>query len=158
MFRSQTDEQLAARHDPKPYITQAGQRMTAETRDRFPEPLGTNFVTLDSRVEYIPSRDPLPYVSKFSGARFSVSIRPFAEATRDQEWAPRPEFARPPVNPVLTFFREEADRYGDPAHGDYMHWLEPLFSPGIKLSGRLITPGELLHARRVLTLLQAARA
>jgi len=101
------------------------------------------------------------------GLRGATSNEAFWEVGEDIPftppiYAPRPEFDRPLTNtenPILRFFRAEVERYGDPAHGDYMRWLEPY----ARSQGRLILYGKPVidthadHARRVLILLDKMR-
>jgi len=119
MFRSQTDEQLAARHDPEPWI--AGDNGWS---DRFA--IEADALEVDSRhpaaifeprVECIPSRDPLPYTGWNTNRR---TKRP-EQHDRPNNWAPRPEFARPPVNRILEAYRAYLDAHRIDTYAEY--WL-----------------------------------
>lgn len=102
MFRSLTDAQLAERHDPKPWLEiYSGHAL------RFSKDDGGKFSPrkFAPRVETIPSRDPLPYVK--SGNRTRFGPRWFAHDPYNLAFRPRPEFARPPVNPILSAMRAE---------------------------------------------------
>ena len=73
------------------------------------------------------------------------------------EWrlAPHPMYAVHD-NPVLGYFRREVERYGNPAQGNYLAWLEGVH-PGMRLgaTGETVTPQHITHAHRVLTRLEA---
>lgn len=158
MFRSQTDAQLAAKHDLEPYVTANGTRLSAENYDRLPQPGGAATYTLHPRVECIPSRDYEPWLNPRNGDR--------AHIRRDGwTWAPRPEYARPPVNRILAAFREYRaiavwDRTSDTAMDwrDYDKAAPRLEAKSFRLYWGVrknATPAEVDHARKVFTRLAA---
>lgn len=93
-------------------------------------------------------RDPLPWqATTVYGAHLGRYPNPVPGYGH---WGPRDEFDN--HNPILRYFRDEVARYGNPAHGDYARWLEPLSEPGrMTLSGKILTAEHIDHARRVLT-------
>lgn len=159
-IRSTTDEMLAARHDPEPWVDRNG--------DRYAHPRLTGAsLSFEPRVECIPSRDPYPYVEVApgvgnTGRRYTSR----EQATSiNMTFRPRPEFARPEPNPILVAFREETDRTAEQAAywsealsrfqcdepwsvGDYMDVLEDVLDAGC-------TPSQIEGARKVLTRLVA---
>lgn len=153
IFRSQTDEQLAARWDDAPFITDFGRtNMPIGPREYAP------------RVECIPSRDRDPFVRTYNGAfARHVSAEYAAQTPRRYtngfneivvtRYSPRPEFARPPVNPILVDFREHLG-----VATLWLEWLDGGFV--LEPDGNLdalaeSTPAEIEHARKVLTRLVA---
>lgn len=125
MMRSQTDEQLAAKWDPKPWRNvDTGERSDNGNPDGR---IGTRY-TFDPRPECIPSRiwddtDPDGFV------RY------------------RPEAVRPPVNPILVAFRLFVARHtGMRLPGAAEDWLA--FGDPAEDGA---TPEQLDHARKVLT-------
>lgn len=132
MFRSQTDEQLAAKHDPKPTFRQ-GSRMDSPLR-------------YAPRIDTVPSKDPLPWITKQGNHtdryRFSENVNNVLE------FDPRPEFARPPVNRMLFDFRwmHVNQNHNTTVSRRAVAWLDSF--TGFTKS---YTPEELAHARKVLT-------
>lgn len=102
-IRSMSDEQLAARHDLEPWLGPNGVRMI------FIHPASDKALSGDwtfaPRVECIPSRDPLPFLTGLGGRCAGPSFR-FFNATAPGYFSPRREFRRPPVNPILSAFRD----------------------------------------------------
>lgn len=93
--------------------------------------------------EPIPSRDPLPYVHGFKGFGHRHS-----RLVPNGELAPRPEFARPVVNPILAAFRNWlADEFHVTVAEAAFLWL-PLIS--LDWPNPLATPVQVSDARRVL--------
>lgn len=139
IFRSTTDEMLAARFDPEPWV----------------DPDGTRHVTggwssaYAPRPEFIPSRDPEPYIST-RGTRTSMAL----EGDKFWRWSPRPEYARSEPNPILADFRNSVKGDAaslarnwlglmeeDPDMSEYVVWA-PIRNP---------LPEHIEHARKVLT-------
>jgi len=120
-IRSTTDEELAARHDKMPYVTEFGDRSS------LPREVIRGFVRanyLSPRVECIPSRDSRPWTLVDEWAGFILERHASEEAVElaigrtpdymlvDPErsrltarFDPRPEFARPETNTVLGELR-----------------------------------------------------
>jgi len=110
-FRSQTDEQLAARWDTEPW-------RDLSTGNRAAKPPSPILAIVGKwefapRVECIPSRDPEPFVRTYNGTEPKRVTPEYASQTKRRyensfgeivvtQWHPRPEYARPPVNRVLT--------------------------------------------------------
>ena len=146
MIRSTTDEMLAARFDPEPYIYESDegtQRLDAE------EALANDLGYLDPRPEFIPSRDPEPFIAAL-GTRTSMAL----EGDKFWRWSPRPEYARPEPNPILVDFRNSVNgdaaslarnwlwlMEDDPDMDDHFVWA-PIRNP---------RPAEIEDARKVLT-------
>lgn len=131
MFRSQTDEQLAAKHDPAPYDKNGIRSWTNE--HAYGE------WVFSPRVECIPSRDPFPY----QGPTGSYHANPGWLGEERLTFAPRPEFARPPVNRILKAFRtDNRERYTLSERAQL--WLDTTTIGDF-------TPAEIDHARKVLT-------
>lgn len=137
-MRSQTDEQLAARWDDAPW-----ELPETKGRARTRRAAAYEFAP---RIECIPSRDPLPYVDPATGNQLDAGAAQTERYYgRVMEWAPRPEFARPPVNLVLVHFRAQ---------------LSPVIPLRLHVRGflngitRLVSEGfsiaEIEHARKVL--------
>lgn len=105
MIRSTTDEMLAARFDPEPWLREDGLRFAYRWQGE-----GVHF---DPRPEFIPSRDPEPYRC---GAKSGYELRhqpSDISVCPDPIFAPRPEFARPGPNPILVDIRKyRAERQG----------------------------------------------
>ncbi len=109
-IRSTTDEMLAARHDGEPYVILDGgggeYLRCADHEDAIralnESPAG---YTMEHRprVECIPSRDPLPWVSILTGERYST---PAIGRFRFDPWT---AYARPEPNPILVAFRATLD-------------------------------------------------
>lgn len=137
MFRSQTDEQLAARWDSSPWDL-----MGARFRGGIPE-LGYVFAP---RVECIPSRDPRPFRDTITWTRYAAqngAVWPFNWA-----FAPRPEFARPPVNMFLSSLRRVLSDGAITPQKVVEMYLETL-------DDHPATRDDVKHARKVLTRLAA---
>lgn len=142
MFRSQTDEQLAARWDQEPWRNvDTGERSDNGNPDGR---IGTRY-TFDPRPECIPQRPQ----------RHSDDSD-FESDLTEPEWreAGLPLIARPPVNPILVNLRadlgfdstvsELANEYLDEAEGRFDNRWEDDF-----------TPEQIDHAHKVLTRLAA---
>lgn len=129
MFRSQTDEQLAARWDDEPWVNSAGGQRANEQINEWYE--------FAPRIECIPSRDPKPYGCDEGHGECHRSRIP----NPGFSWAPRPEFARPPVNGILVAFRH-------PRAATIWQFLAGLNQPEIWWPE--MTPVEIVHARKVL--------
>lgn len=157
MFRSQTDEQLAAKCDPMPTVRHSdGKRGGWDMMPNLLPGEHGAFGQLEKlefrpRVECIPSRDPEPYLRTYNGGSPKRITAEYAAQTEARyknnfgeivwtQWAPRPEFARPPVNRVLTEVR--VDR------GSLAAELALLDNPDYT---RNFTPAEINHARKALT-------
>lgn len=142
-FRSQTDEQLATQWDPFPYVTATGARCTKELMENAMYPPSA---TLSPRVEFIPSRDPEPWLHYCGQFGCTGHRESFERTGMDAEWSPHPEFARPPVNRVLVTFR--LNRRKTPpvtVQRQASAWLASLSSMAVAF-----TPAEIDHAHKVL--------
>lgn len=156
-FRSQTDMQLAARHDAAPWVDQYGTRWETGRTD----PLSS----LKPRVECIPSRDPLPWQVLGDGWQESIAHPSENESRYLPIFEPRPEYARPPVNQLLTAARaafkegatavdvlEDLDGY-QIGYPGATH-LDDYFDTPARESLRLV---EIDHARKVLARLASLK-
>jgi hypothetical protein len=151
-FRSQTDEQLAAKWDPYPWLDK-------QTKSRYSYPgarISSNKPwTFAPRVECIPSRDPLPYVdNELPSLRLPVGNLGMSH------FDPRPEYARPPVNRVLVEVRgalanppTERKLYRSSVIALYLRWLSQVDYDNA--ADDPATSDEIEHARKVLTRLAA---
>lgn len=106
MFRSTTDEMLATRFDPKPYVTHGGRR-ASQPESPF---LAWGF---DPRPEFIPSR----YADEIQELRDDIGDNPHPDdfVLERETLAEFVAYRRPEPNPILVAFREEArlQREGD---------------------------------------------
>jgi hypothetical protein len=147
MIRSTTDEMLAARFDPEPYVDATGRR--------YAHPSEFAVGTLDPRPEFIPSRDPEPWVDPdFYGSPYRIA-RVFSGTTPGVwRWSPRPEYARPEPNPILVDFRANETRQATGTAKLARLWLSVL-SDGRDwerhTGNRATSPTQIEHARKVLT-------
>lgn len=153
MIRSTTDEMLAARHDPEPYVrTYNGvdpKRITAQhasyTPSRYENGFGEIVVThFAPRVECIPSRDPEPvrYVRGFSRQGGGIGLDMLHRFPHLYVFDPRPEYTRPEPNPILVAFRE-------PKAATIWHFIASLDEPAVWWPNA--TPADIEDARKVLT-------
>ena len=150
-FRSQTDEQLSARHDPEPYSAHDGSR--AAHAHGFPTAILTFGVKFDPRPEYIPSRDSAPWAGE---SEEGAPMRYEDERVGDSIWSPRPEFARPPVNRILTAFRESVEYWGmNEAIRRYLGTFDAIEAGRLFGGPNSGDPSQRAHARKVLARLAA---
>lgn len=125
-MRSQTDEQLAARWDLRPY--------------RYPEKLDGREIRPAERVPglvFDPRPECIPSITFQQGSRGDSPIR---------------TLKRPPVNPILTELRTvlpEFETLDDAAYAMYQSWCEE------PTAREYATPEQIDHARKVLTRLAA---
>jgi len=156
-MRSQTDEMLAAKHDPEPWLWPLdGTRNSIRIA---PEAI------FDPRVEVIPSRDTGEHrpIDWFTVGRYpscSCGVDPHDNGVLVRHWADNGVqwvdvhgtltafAARPPVNPILVEFRaDDADEtWPEKARG----WLN-----GGSTGDGYATAEQINHAYRVLTRLAA---
>lgn len=141
--RSMTDEQLAARWDKHPWIDSRNTRWANPKPDCLFAP----------RPECIPSRDRWPYETNLgthgdlaTAQRLGIEVR----------FNPRPEFARPPVNPILSAFRDEQRMYSvmgdeDGQLHDYIFLLDGGWDVADIGGLPSATPVQVEFARKVLT-------
>lgn len=155
-FRSTTDEMLAARFDPESWVTEDGKRQaTSEVPYRLG---GRTYADYAPRPEFIPSRDPEPWVDPdFYGSPYRIA-RVFSGTTPGVwRWSPRPEYARPEPNPILVAIRRaySGGVNGATAASSVAEWVsgemvdgDPeslIFYPEVKCD-----PAYIEHARKVL--------
>lgn len=138
----------AESYDPEPYMS--GYPLTGENFRHATSGPGRRY---DPRPELEPTRDDLPWYCTAGGHRCDSRIREATSGqgyathprTHEWEWAPRDRNR----NRLLVFFREaeggwECDEIRLRLHGD-SPWFEDMIPH--------LTPAEVEHARRVLTLL-----
>lgn len=158
-FRSTTDEMLAARFDPEPWLNRAGEHDSLQPGEKRPN----GWVYLP-RVECIPSRDPFAWeVVRKDGSAYRVTA-PLGSYMRhwntaEVRFAPRPEYARPEPNPILVAARN--DRMGKAYRTSAVAqwWLDAIGQhrqgvPFSILTDQILnraTPAQIDHARKVLT-------
>lgn len=151
MFRSLTDEQLAAKHDKRAWRGANGWRFLGMPEADEP---GVKWpVVFAPRVECIPSRDPRPWHGMTGHGHWYRS----AHRVQGQTFDPRPEYARPPVNRVLAQLRENAVLNETPVE-DVDIWSALEDTAGDPESAAAycgVTVAEIDHARKVLTRLAA---
>lgn len=155
--RSMTDELILAKYgyDKEPWIDPTnpdGQRFATGGEIRF----GRTVIqrTFAPRPERIPSRDPFPL--EWAGHRYPMALAP--QLPDNSEFAPRPEFARPPVNPVLSAFRDLADEAPNQPFAPFIaNTIAEFerFPDAVDWDG---TPDQVEFARKVLTRLAAVQA
>jgi hypothetical protein len=145
-MRSQTDEMLAARWDPEPFVDRDGNhtRFVSERREGEDD-----FVSnvLAPRPEYIPSR----YITEIDILRMDIGDNPHPDdyVMEREDLAEYEAWKRPPVNPILVEYRE--DSYPE-LHRYPAVWLADLIE---QRGPRAFTPEQVDHARKVLTRLAA---
>jgi hypothetical protein len=133
MMRSQTDEQLAARWDKEPYVSNGRRFATHDEALTDAWHNGNHGIYFDPRPECIPSRWRTEVTSDGYGPN----------------GYPRVRIPRPPVNPILVEYRE--DSYPE-LHRYPAVWLADLIE---QRGPRAFTPEQIDHARKVLTRLAA---
>jgi hypothetical protein len=150
VIRSMSDEQMLAKYgyDKEPWVDSNGVRYVEAP---FGHDTGEWF-ELQPRPECIPSRDPLPWqIIAPDLIPYRTDDPSDVPASFIITWKPRPEFARPPVNPILAAFR---DSTGWPDFGAKLDAIRyALRKPGKMLWGRQWTEAttqQIADARRVL--------
>ena len=150
-IRSTTDEMLAARFDPEPWVDSDGSRSAYIGGE-------TPGVYLP-RPGYIPTRDPHPWATvDFDGSVYRLPEVP-DEYAYLWHWSPRPEYARPEPNPILVALREyvtEATMEAFMWAAEHWLWIiqdDPASytEAGDMFRGANATPAQIEDARKVLT-------
>lgn len=111
-FRSLSDEQLAAKHDPTPWCHDDGEGRTLRYASITETPT-INGSWHDPRVECIPSRDSTTYADYLRD--FDPSPQEpwegYSAPLDFDEWAE--SVGMPPVNPILVTFRHHYEHSDD---------------------------------------------
>ncbi len=140
-FRSQTDEQLAARWNKEPWVSPNG--------IRYPYPANDTYA-LAPRVERIPSYYGTTYVDYLHD--HDTGYGPPLDFDDWAEWV-----GMPPVNRVLVAFRDALSSGEYEAVTLTANWVGLIATQGgiFEVECEDATPAEIDHARRVLTRLAA---
>lgn len=110
MIRSMSDEQMLARYgyDKNPWETVYSGTPFPVLSRHAEFVAGTAY---NPRPECIPSPDPKPWIDGYSGTEWFRLAKPrHSDEFKPRPWGsftPDPEFVRPPVNPILSAFRDD---------------------------------------------------